>query len=222
MSPTPWDIDLSDDDGVGRFTGQATGDPSGVGGVEITGTPNVGDVPTATSATAATWQPSGGSQPDGILTSADFLFQESAGAGTYMASLPVPAGTVVLDVFVYPLGAPWDADTALLNIVDTLNGAGAYCDALPLAGVDAGGDVYDPAAVNSTVNCYRLSFMDTTNPNPDYVDVGFGKDGIGVNYEADDTIVMTIVTTGAGGTTGKTRIKIIYFTPITAVAAVKS
>ncbi len=165
----------------------------------------------------------GGSQP--ALCVRDALFTETAGAGTYTATFDVEAGTFVQGLFLIPLVTPWDADTAEIDGGDTQFGATGYYGAFDVNSLTSAWD--SPALVgnaptsafasypnNGTGSGYdspdQSVFQDANNSNP------------GVRYENDDTITVTLTTTGAGGTSGRLLVRLIYFAPTTPTAAVKS
>ncbi len=89
-----------------------------------------GDVLTVQADKTVAPEAGGGSQP-GVLAK-DFLFTEVATAGTYSASMPVLAGTIVLDVPVYCVSGPWAADTAVFAMSDATGGVKSYYNDLDL------------------------------------------------------------------------------------------
>lgn len=222
--------------GTGSPVGVVT--PGGVGDLYVDDTTPA--LWQATGLTSADWTQvgGGGSQP-GALASQDVLFTETAGAGTYTATVPVTAGTVVNEIRLYNL-ASWDADTALLGIGDTENPAG-YLDGSSADIKAAFSEVYNP--VGAGFADIPASAMSTWTSQADplfgsgYAGGAGGalgganlgtttgtaaEAGLGVRYASDDTITLTLTTTGAGGASGRLLVKVIYFAPVTAQNAVKS
>ncbi len=201
---------------------QAGGIPTPVGHDE-------GDVLTLDAELAPGWAPaSGGSQPEGAFSSAGVLFTETAGAGTYTASVQLPANSVLLDVIVYPLAVPWDADTALFTAA-----CASYNGGNPLMSADLVESLleYDPdAAYPSTGETYTT--MGSAALGPSYAagwallmpvsGAPVGTNPPGLVIPEDDVLELLVVTEGAGGTTGRTLVKVLYFAATTPAAAVKS
>lgn len=113
----------------------------------------------------------------------DVTFDETAGAGTYTGTVAVPAGARLLDVLVETT-AGWAAATAALTISDVAGGAASLLSAL---NVKAAQSKNIQGATGAFTNAYSS-----------------GK--AGSRYAAADTITCALVTTGSGGTTGRTRV----------------
>lgn len=161
----------------------------------------------------------GGSQPYGqTIVNID----ETAGAGTYTASVPVTAGTRVIECVVYSLGL-WDADTTLLEVSDAAGGEAAYIY-LDVKGTLT--DIYDPASLGGQGGSgwtSAASAGSTYDHQLKVDDDGAGSPVVGVIYASDDTILVSFVTTGAGGTSGKTQIRLSgWQVPNQTITAVKS
>ncbi len=159
----------------------------------------------------------GGSQP-GIVTRKILDFQETAGAGTYTATIDVAAGTVVLDMIAY-LFAAFAAATVTLDASD---GSADYFTAIDPA--IAFGDVYANTGGAAAMGAGAINPKQVTSSS-DYGEttyMGEGTVGGGIIYDAPDTITVTVVTTGAGGTTGHLQVHVLLSTPVTPVDAVKS
>ncbi len=154
----------------------------------------------------------GGSQPLGYLAQRVLTFAETPGAGTYTASLVLPAGAHVLEVVAFTIAGPWDADAAVLDTGDTAFPQG-YFKAGDLVGQMV--HAYDPpTSVGEADSWVDPQYGDWGGGIPDYVEIcGWysGKAVSGVFYPAGDTITATITTTGAGGATGRLRVDIIGF-----------
>lgn len=164
----------------------------------------------------------GGSQPGGVLTAADFLFTEEATGGVYTASLDVPAGSVVIEVFEYPL-SQWAADSAVLDIADGTHPTLKYADAFSILALNVD---YDPEDAPNLGTNYANAVEAAGGVQNTYW--GSGTTGIaqrlaGWRYAADDTITITLDTTAMGNApvspTGQLLVKILYFAPVTVIAA---
>ena len=120
----------------------------------------------------------------------DLVIEESPGAGTYVASVVVPTGTLVLTAFLF--SAPWAADEALFSLQ-----AG---DVVWIPSVDLAGAGGDGPGVPQTLSGGFLPAEDTT-------------------------LTAQVVASGAGGSSGVARVRLIYLPPATVgseAAAVKT
>ncbi len=138
--------------------------------------------------------------PLGPVVSAQMDFTETAGAGVYTATLVIPAGAVVQDVYINNR-VLWTAggSTATLNIRDTAT-ANAYVNNAPL----------------HNTNSLPLNVLDTWWHN------GLGdlsSNYHSVSYLSGTTITAKITTTGAGGTVGRTSVIVLYTVPPVSVAS---
>jgi hypothetical protein len=170
---------------------------------------------------AATVAQIGGSQPAGVLALATRVFDETAGAGTYTATIAVPAECLILEMNVRPLVGPWDATTALLTVGDTPF-PGGYFDDLDVQAATAFDQEF-PSQGTNWFNLERQAF----HPYGDGRDQVLGTNGsgmfMGIRYAAPDTITATLVTTGAGGGTGLLVLEVVGFgVPADTANAVKS
>jgi len=145
--------------------------------------------------------------PLGVAVAVERTFTETAGAGTYTGSVTVPAGATIIDIIVHAV-ALWDnAGTASMDVGDVADPNGFF------AGIDL--KATDLLAAES------LSFAKAG-----------GQEGADVTatqvnrrYLSTERVVSGIVvTSGAGGSTGRTRMTVIYSLPVTAdiVAATKA
>lgn len=133
----------------------------------------------------------------GALFSKEVTFTETAGAGVYTGSVDVPAGATIVDVIVHAV-ALWDnAGNATMIVGDVADDNGFF------TGVDL--KATDLLAAES------ISFAKAG-----------GKEGADVTatqvnrrYLATARVVSGIITTtGAGGSTGRTRMTVIYSSPV--------
>ncbi len=122
-------------------------------------------------------------------------------------------------------GPTWAADSALLDTRDgahatkaylVASGAGLYdLHTLPTA-------LYDPTAGPNSDSNYLAWGNAAGSAYPAPWQIANGDTGIGVFYAADDTLTITVVTTIAAPPvvpTGVLRVSVLYFEPVTAVAA---
>lgn len=144
-----------------------------------------------------------GGLASGSVYAVDAMFTETAAAGTYTVNVPVTSGTRLLDVL-WHTTAVWAATTTLLKV-----------------GLTADDDAFVTAA--------NVDATDTAaNSNP-AVGAGWGANNAGILSGAksgyvfanDDVIDIIIVTTGSGGTTGRTRVQLLLVQPLNAIAATK-
>jgi hypothetical protein len=166
----------------------------------------------------------GGSQPLNTLGRTIVTFEETAGAGTYMATIPVPANTAIWGLLAIAV-ADFDADTVYLTVSDVLSGAGSYFDDLPwkdpevytLTPIDPfnpgdAGNSYESEdnAGNTYMSAMAFPF-ENHHMNPGFI------------YFAEDTITVELVTTGVGGATGRGQVWLIGFgVPAETIVAVKA
>ena len=141
----------------------------------------------------------GGAAQPAILAAAR-TYTETAGAGTYTATVALPAGAVLVDVDMETTAA-WAATTAAWTISDT---AGVIQDGQNAKTVG----FQDLLNSGGTINYYGVWGYNNTAPMR--------------AYPAGDTITCVITTTGAGGTTGRSRALVYYVVPGAATAATKA
>lgn len=123
----------TDEAAVQRLRGTLGGPVSNVGGVTISGTPSVGYVPTATSATAATWQAA--PAPAGVPVVHYFAFAfNTASLAAGVTFFTPTVGDIFLDSWV--------------EVTTAWNGTTPFCDYGPSTGyqVGAGANAQDMTA----------------------------------------------------------------------------
>jgi hypothetical protein len=173
---------------------------SGSAGVAVTGGGTVAVTGTLTATNAAL------TTPAGAVAAVEASFAETTGAGVYTAAIAVPAGATILDIIVNGV-ALWNAGTSATLIVgDAGDDDGFY------TGVDL--EATDLLAGES------LSFSDAGGKAGAYI----ANSQVSPRYSATARVVSGIVTAvGTGGTTGRTRMTVVYHLPVTAdiVAAAK-
>lgn len=121
-------------------------------------------------------------------------FVETTGAGTYTATVPIPAGAVIQDVR-WNNQALWTAATsATLNVGDALNSSG-YFTAVNLKA----------APVADVNNAGGISSVDS--------DTGAGAYAGFLNtYPSGGTITAQVVTVGGSGNAGRSTLTVQYST----------
>jgi hypothetical protein len=127
------------------------------------------------------------------------FFTETTGAGTYTATVTIPANTLVFDVCWNNI-VVWDAATsATLNVGDAGDADGYVINV----------DVKTAPAAGSTVsNLLSGTGTGAYKGKPKW-------------YESAGLITATVVTVGATGSAGRSRLNVIYMTP-TATNATKA
>ncbi len=142
----------------------------------------------------------------GAVLSVELTFTETTGAGTYTGSVTLPAGATLLDIIVNGV-ALWTATTsAVLKVGDAADDDG-YFTAVDLKATDllAGESIaFDQAGGQAG------AYIANSQVSP--------------RYAAASRVISGVVTTvGAAGNAGRTRMTVVYATPLTAaiVAATK-
>jgi hypothetical protein len=159
------------------------------------------DVASATNCLTSYWAQGTRSGEAGVLRVEERTFVETAGTATYTGLVNLPANATVLDVR-WSNQALWTAGTsATLNVgdADDLNGyiEGVDLLAAPIADVNGAGGI--------------SSFLKDTG-------TGAYK-GLTKYSAATHTIQAVVVAVGTGGTTGRSRLTVIYAVPVTSAAS---
>jgi len=131
----------------------------------------------------------------------EVTFTETTGAGTYTGSITVPAGSWVLDVIVQCVAVWNTTTTATLNVGDAgvTNG---YFVALDLKATDL---VITESVAFGKEGGKGGAYLTATHNLNQYA-------------AAQRVITGTVVTVGAAGTLGRTRMCVIYANPTTTAA----
>jgi hypothetical protein len=125
-----------------------------------------------------------------------------AGAGTYTGTVVVPAGSTTLDVIVRNT-ALWAAATSASLVVGDDDDANGYIEATDVKAAPSA-DTNGAGAGLSTAGSLGAT-------------AGVYKGAAGKFNAAEKTITATVVSVGAG-TTGRTRVLVIFAVPTTAAA----
>lgn len=159
------------------------------------------------SAGAPTWQlvPDGLGATASVVVAEEVSFTETTGAGIYTGSVSVPAGATLLDIIVNGV-ALWTATTsAAMDVGDGTDPNGYF------AGIDL--KATDLLAGES------LSFALAGGKAGAYI----ANSQVSPRYSASArTISGVVVTVGAAGNAGRTRMTVVYSLPTTTTAATKA
>jgi hypothetical protein len=138
-----------------------------------------------------------------LLEALEATFTETSGAGTYTGALAVPAGATILDIIVNGVALWNNAGTATMIVGDAADDNGYY-DAINLKATDLlAGESLSFALAGGKAGAYIANSQ------------------VSPRYSATARVISgIIVTSSTGGTTGRTRLVVIYMLP-TASAAVK-
>lgn len=176
------------------------------------------------------WHVMGAGSAQGVMAT-HRTFIETAGAGTYTATIILPAYATVLD-FRFSNRALWGATTARLNAGDAADADGYFANVdlttVPIA------NVHEAGGISSFQSGFGVGGYTPTNVTPDrsfdanntsldeIADVlgtvisDAGTPGAGAyagltKFSANgQTITAAIVTTGATGDTGRSRLTVLY------------
>ena len=140
----------------------------------------------------------------GLVIVEERSFTETTGAGTYTATVAIPAGASVLDV-IWDNTVLWTAATsATLNVGDGDDSdgyiTGVDVKAAPAADVNGAGGISSKGEDTGT-GAYK---------------------GLVKKYSTGGTITATVVTIGASGNAGRSKLFVIYALPASVIAAIKA
>lgn len=143
-----------------------------------------------------------GLNTEGLIKVAEVTFTETAGAGVYTGSVLVPAGSTLLDVQVQNT-ALWAADDSATMIVGDADDPNGFYDAIDLKATDLlVAEVIRFGATGGKEGAYVVNATGELN-----------------SYQATArTITGEITTVGATGTTGRTRMLVVWATPAASAA----
>ena len=135
---------------------------------------------------------------------AERTFTETSGAGTYTASVVVPADAWILDIIVHGV-AVWNPSGAVDMDVGVTGTATAYFD---ITSIKAAGDL---------LAAESISFSETGAENGTLQATNYAR------YSATARTVNGIITAvGTAGTTGRTRMLVVWALPSSSTAATKA
>jgi len=132
-------------------------------------------------------------------------FTETTGAGTYSATVAVPAGATLLDIMVNAV-ALWNTTTSAALTVGDAGDADGYFVGVDLKATDLlAGESISFALAGGKAGAYIAN----SQVSPRYA-------------AAARTITGAVITVGAAGTLGRTRMTVMYSYPQTTLAATKA
>jgi hypothetical protein len=137
----------------------------------------------------------------GRLVYQEVTFTETAGAGTYTGSVTVPAGSYLVDVLVHGV-ALWDNGTAAsMNVGD----AAVTNGMLVITSLKVGGDLL----AGETLSVAGAAGTTGGEEGGDITGSMWTR-----RYLATERVISGVITTtGVGGSTGRTRMVVIYTDP---------
>jgi hypothetical protein len=131
-------------------------------------------------------------------------FTETDGAGTYTASVTVPAGAYLVDIIIHGV-ALWD-NAGAVDMDVGISGTGtAYFD---ITSLKTGGDL---------VAGESISFSETGGENGTLQATNYTR------YSATSRAILGVITSAStGGSTGRTRMLVVWALPSVSSAATKA
>lgn len=152
-------------------------------------------------------QPGGGSQP--ALQFTDLIFNEPDTPGDLTATMPIPEGATVLDVWFYALATTWADQDAALRVGDTAQPAG-WSNDTPMSFVT---QVYDPTNGQGFSTSSGGGFISAgAYAGGDPLNYEKAGSGGGVLYPDGDTVTASITGIDTGGGGGKIVAR-VWWTP---------
>jgi len=205
---------IYDGPSVIRQQGQMTGGGDSVGGVSVSGTPSVGQVPTATSATTATWQAGGGGSQTVVRGPLSFAFN-TAGLANGVTVYTPTVNDLLLDAWI-EIDTAFDGTTPKGDIgtfVGTTSGLFASVSAL----VDISHADVETAGTGVRVNLVTSAAMSLV-----MAPLVFGSAArpAPARFTATNPLLLVVSQDGTkggaaiGGTAGAGRLYIVTATPV--------
>ena len=175
-----------------------------IAGTQVTSTASELNALASSSITAATAAKIGAIASAAYpVLAVEVSFTETAGAGTYTGSVSVPAGATIHDIVVNGV-ALWNPATSATMIVGDVADDNGYFDAIDLKATDL-------------LAGESLSFSQAGGKAGAYI----ANSQVSPRYSSSARVVSGIITTvGGSGSTGRTRMTVVYSLP-TASAATK-
>jgi hypothetical protein len=137
-----------------------------------------------------------------VVKAIEVTFTETSGAGTYTGSVPVPAGSSLVDILVNGV-ALWDnAGTITMTVGDAGNASGYYA-AINLKATDLlAGESISFAMAGGKAGAYIANSQ------------------VSPRYSASARTISGVITTSStGGSAGRTRMTVLYTTVGSGVVA---
>jgi len=148
-----------------------------------------------------------------IVHTKSVLFTETAAGTTYTGAIVLPAGSILLDVFVIPV-VLWTADTSASFIAGDSTDPDGFFTTCSLKATDLVLGERLRASENWQWGGVNGAYLVSASGR-------FGAasgNGVSGYYAAEDTITMTVTRVGTSGAAGRTYFGIQY-TPLYSVAA---
>ncbi len=144
----------------------------------------------------------------GAVVAAEVAFTETSGAGTYTGSVSIPAGATLIDVIVSGVALWNNAGAVAMKVGDVADDDGYYT-AIDLKATDLlAGESLSFALAGGKAGAYIANSQ------------------VSPRYSATARVVSGIITSAStGGSTGRTRMVVLYAVPtetLPAVAATKA
>jgi hypothetical protein len=145
-------------------------------------------------------------------------FTETAGASAYTGDVHLPAGAYIVDILVHGV-AVWDNAAGVGMVV------GDFTDVAVPVEIDADGflTITSLKAAGDLVAGETLSISGGTNVAGAEEGAYFTATTVQKRYSASARIIRGVITAaGAGGSTGRTRMLVMYTDPTVATVATKA
>lgn len=139
------------------------------------------------------------------MKAVEVTFTETSGAGTYTGSVSVPAGATIQDIIINGVALWNNAGACTLKVGDAADDDG-YFTAVDLKATDLlAGESLSFALAGGKAGAYIANSQ------------------VSPRYSATARVISGIITTAStGGSTGRTRMLVIYSLPATITAATKA
>lgn len=130
-----------------------------------------------------------------VVVSKEVTFTETAGAGTYTGSVDIPAGATILDIQVHGV-ALWNASGAVTMIVGDAANDDGFFTGIDMKATDLlAGEVIRFGSTGGKEGAYLVTATGFLSPV----------------YSASARVISGIISAaGTAGTTGRTRMLVIY------------
>ncbi len=153
------------------------------------------------------------SSVEDIVHTRSVLISETAAGTSFTAAIPIPAGSIVLDVMVIP-EVLWTADTSASMVVGDTASANGFFTATNLKATDLVLGERLQAASSSNWGGVNGAYLVSATGR-------FGAasgNGVSGYYATADTITATVTRVGTAGAAGRTRV-VVRYTPLFSIAA---
>lgn len=150
----------------------------------------------------------GAQQAQGLVVAKEVTVTETTGAGTYTGSITVPAGGYLLDVIVHAV-AVWDTTTSATGKVgDAADDDGIFTDIDLKATELIAAEGISAAGVAGSAGGVAGADLANSQWNRRYL-------------ATERVISLIVISVGAAGTLGRTRMTVVYVLPSPVIVATK-